>query len=145
MYTSHVGTFGPSKRFHVHALILIAMMLSLSCAERENPEARSSVAGKDTVESDVGRNGNPRPLPGKPLDEMIKAERAAYIAQLKKAGYFDCCINPSCTMCLFDEKESCSCRESVQADDPVCGECYKGWRKGNGNVAGIVVSDIRRK
>jgi hypothetical protein len=55
---------------------------------------------------------------------------------------YNCCINPTCNWCaLFDNH--CHCAEHLVKDEPVCPECVRGWRKGNGAVADIDPSKVK--
>ena len=74
---------------------------------------------------------------------MNKKEREEYKSALEAAGFYKCCVKPNCTMCMFDAEE-CVCSVSVKKDDPVCGECYRGWQKGKGSVEGVKASGVKR-
>ena len=74
---------------------------------------------------------------------MDKQEREAYIALLQKSGHYVCCINKECNMCLYND-EDCPCEKSLKNNDPVCGECYRGWQKGKGSIKGIRKEQVRR-
>ena len=62
---------------------------------------------------------------------------------LMKAEKYHCCIDGACNECV-DEGE-CNCRKAVQNDKPVCNECYKGWKEGDGMVPGKTLKDIRHE
>ena len=86
-----------------------------------------------------------RPKPPKPIEEMNRAERVAYVRVLADSGFYRCCIDPACTMCLYEADNQCNCGERAKVKDPVCGECYRGWKRGKGSVQGVTPSDIRRQ
>jgi hypothetical protein len=62
--------------------------------------------------------------------------------QLINEGKYNCCIEEPCTMCV--EHGGCNCKNAVKNDKPVCGECYKGWEKGEGDVSGKTLKDIKK-
>jgi hypothetical protein len=48
----------------------------------------------------------------------------------------DCCIEPSCNFCPLAAGK-CLCAQNLKTKTGVCGECYDGWRAGQGHVAGV--------
>lgn len=54
----------------------------------------------------------------------------------KENGDYNCCINPSCTMCYLGhwkfEKGTCFCDDAIKEGnfDDVCPECQAGLEKG---------------
>ncbi len=84
-------------------------------------------------------------VPPKPIDEMNRAERVAFVKVLTDSGAYRCCIDPGCTMCLYETDESCRCGDRVRVKDPVCGECFRGWKRGKGSVKGVEPAEVRRQ
>jgi hypothetical protein len=62
---------------------------------------------------------------------------------LANAGKYHCCIDGACNECV-DEGE-CTCEHAVKRGTPVCDECYKGWKEGDGMVPGKTLKDIKHE
>jgi len=138
------------KNLKHKAIIFLALLCSVAFVEcGRGPHERSGKPGSESrtltdttaAISDAEHPGIPQPP--KPIDDMTKEEREAYKQLLKKSGHYLCCISPSCTMCLYEE-DLCQCEKAVRAGDPVCGECFKGWKKGKGAVEGINPKDVKK-
>lgn len=54
----------------------------------------------------------------------------------------NCCIDPGCNFCPLAAGQ-CPCGMNVKTDVGVCGECYDGWRAGQGWVSGIAPEDVK--
>lgn len=84
-----------------------------------------------------------KPLPSIPIEEMTRAELTEYKQLLAERGFYDCCIEPSCRMCLF-EFEECPCEHRAKKNEGVCDQCFDGWQVGKGRVQGIKPEDVKR-
>ena len=61
--------------------------------------------------------------------------------KLVKQGKYKCCIEDPCDTCV--KHGGCKCKEAVKNNKSVCGECYQGWKQGQGNVPGKTLKDIK--
>ena len=76
----------------------------------------------------------------------VKKEKKSLMKQKMKAmkdGKYNCCIQEPCDECL-KAHGSCSCKDAVKNNKPVCNECYDGWQKGQGDVSGKSAKDIKK-
>ena len=125
------------------------VVLLVACGDRETGETGKTGGEtremKDDSTSFTTVNNIPKkPEPSKPIDQMNRQERNDYKEELAKTGFYDCCIKPTCNMCLYDEAGQCPCAGLIKKGDGVCGECHKGWHKGKGAVKGIDPKKVRR-
>jgi len=129
----------------MHRLLILTLSsaLILCCAKQEPGPALKAANSQDSALVVTASKPLTKPLPAKPLEEMNRQERDAYKEELKKAGFYDCCIKPACNMCLYEAGE-CPCAESVKKGEGVCGECHKGWNKGKGAIKGVDPKNVRR-
>lgn len=75
-----------------------------------------------------------------------KKEETSLMKQKMKAmmaGKYNCCLEEPCDECL-KAHGSCSCKNAVKNDKPVCNECYDGWQHGKGAVSGKSAKDIKK-
>ncbi len=84
-----------------------------------------------------------KPSPPLPLDKMTRTQLNEYKELLTREGFYSCCVEPSCRMCLF-EFEECSCEHNMKKREPVCGECYDKWYNGRGKIKGIQPEEVRK-
>jgi hypothetical protein len=82
-----------------------------------------------------------KPSPPLPLDEMTRTQLNEYKQLLTQKGFYSCCVEPSCRMCLF-EFEECLCEHNLKKREPVCGECYDKWHNGRGKIKGIKPEEV---
>jgi hypothetical protein len=80
----------------------------------------------------------------KAVDNGARTPKEMLMAKLKlmRAGKYKCCIVEPCNACV--DHGGCNCKEAVKNGKPVCGECYSGWERGEGDVAGKSLKDIKR-
>lgn len=83
------------------------------------------------------------PDTSKPFALMTLEEREALRAELGRRGLYDCCIEPGCTECIADHGE-CHCHVDIRRDDPICGECLKGYKQGQGKLKMISIPRLER-
>ncbi|MBI4428726.1 MAG: hypothetical protein HY562_06370 [Ignavibacteriales bacterium] len=125
-------------------IYLFAAVPILGCGNREPSGAAEASNSHDSTAVAATNNFPKKPEPPKPVDEMNHEERNQYKGELSKSGVYDCCIKPTCNMCLYDEAGQCPCAELLKKGEGVCGECHKGWRKGKGAVKGIDPRAVKR-
>lgn len=118
-------------------------LVLIGCGGEPSPQTSRRV--DSTTVSIRSKPAPGRPVPPKPIDEMTRAERVAFVKVLTDSGAYRCCIDPGCTTCLYEADERCRCAELVRSDDPVCGECFRGWKRGKGSVQGVDAADVRRQ
>ena len=118
---------------------------------QEQPDIRGALAdsAKLGLEEHVKKNerkkiGKEKPEPPIPVEAMTRAQLNDYKKLLKESGYYDCCVEPSCRMCIF-ELEECPCEHIVKKKQPVCGECYDGWQAGKGKLKGVKTEDVTKQ
>lgn len=85
--------------------------------------------------------GKPRPVV--PLEDMTRSQLNKYKQVLAQKGFYSCCVEPSCRMCLF-EFEECPCEHNLKKKQPVCGECFDKWHNGRGKIKGIKPEDVKK-
>jgi hypothetical protein len=78
---------------------------------------------------------------GKPTKAQPQLNKAAKIIQnLKKksvaAGRHQCCVKKSCDLCT-QTGGSCACARSVAAGKGSCGQCFAGWKAGDGAMKSV--------
>ncbi len=133
-----------SQRFRFHfVLVIVAAIVvagSTGCQRSPDPATPSRSAVDTASTQQVALV-----VPPKPIETMNRTERQAFVSVLRDSGQYRCCIDPACTTCLYEEDPRCRCGDAVRSKDPVCGECFRGWKKGSGSVAGIDAKDIRRR
>ncbi|MCI0706291.1 MAG: hypothetical protein L0Y80_02235 [Ignavibacteriae bacterium] len=136
------------------SLSAVLLLACTGCGEKKDesssnqlPENHTSLSQGAAAEStllirdSVDERG--RPLPPLPIEEMSRAQLTEYKKLLTEKGFYTCCIEPSCRMCLF-EFEECPCQHNVKKNEGVCGECYEGWQVGKGNLRGVKSQDIKK-
>ena len=84
-----------------------------------------------------------KPLPPVPIEDMTRDQLTAYKKVLTEKGFYICCIEPTCRMCLF-EFEQCPCQHNLKKDEGVCGECFDGWKAGKGNVKEVQGENVKK-
>ena len=134
-------------------IVLLSFVLLMSCS-RESEKQKLVGASRDTFHSgsfpdsgnQLSSSGSASTIiePHIPVEEMTKHQRDAYVTKLRAAGRYNCCLESPCTACLYED-EHCACAAAVKSNDPVCGECYRGWQKGKGSVKGVKKEQIRRR
>lgn len=95
----------------------------------------------DSVELLVPRKDRLKPSPPAPVEELSRSQLSDYKKLLKEKGYYNCCIEPDCRLCVL-ELEECFCEKSVKKKRPVCGECYDGWQAGKGKLKVVKAEDV---
>lgn len=75
------------------------------------------------------------------MQRLTEARRALVEA---KSGLdmYGCCIGPACNFCAL-AAAMCPCGENIESDEGVCGECWLGWRAGQGAVYGVEAADVQ--
>ncbi|GJQ21816.1 MAG: hypothetical protein HBSIN02_21710 [Bacteroidia bacterium] len=63
--------------------------------------------------------------------------------ELMRAGRYDCCTKPGCTECIANY-DSCGCYLAIQQKDPICGECLKGYKAGQGKLKLVSIVELER-
>ena len=131
----------------IHLLITV-FLAACGDPERDKPPGESSGGNQgvkgDSLSFTTMPSPSKKPEPPKPIDQLNRQERNEYKEELAKSGFYDCCIKPTCNMCLYDEAGQCPCADLIKKGDAVCGECHRGWRKGRGAVKGIDPKTVRR-
>ena len=123
------------------SLIVSIHFLSCQTSEKKAPLDLRKSSNESFSDSSKSTGSNSEGM--KSVDAMTEEEREDYKEQLHKQGRYECCIKPTCTMCLYDATE-CPCGKSIKTDDPVCGECFRGWQKGKGSIKGINPLQVKR-
>jgi len=132
--------------FILRPVPLCLFLLFFQCSENngseraKSPESRTGIS----VDSAYAPETPDTSVPTKPVDEMSRDERDLYKQKRVQGGFYNCCIKPTCNMCLYEEAEECPCATLLKKGDAVCGECYKGWQKGKGALKGVNPKDVRR-
>jgi hypothetical protein len=75
------------------------------------------------------------------LKEAAQAQQAAR-QQLVQEGRYACCIRGGCGMCAQDGA-ACPCAKLLAAGSGVCGECWEGWKSGQGAVGGVKPESVK--
>lgn len=79
--------------------------------------------------------------PKKPskADADLKTARTkmdAVKAKLTQKGRYACCIKKGCDLCAR-RNGSCACALNIAKGKGACGECYAGWKRGEGSLKGV--------
>lgn len=98
-------------------------------------------SNRHQTEAPVDTLGKPRPVV--PLEDMTRSQLNEYKQLLTQKGFYSCCVEPSCRMCLF-EFEECPCEHNLKKKQPVCGECFDKWHNGRGKIKGIKPEDVKK-
>jgi len=91
--------------------------------------------------TDYGSTAPPTAAPT-PGGGGATGDLAALKTKLATEGKYACCIKSPCDFCARS-KGSCDCSIDLKAGRSVCGECYKAWQAGNGNVAGVDPATVK--
>ncbi len=88
---------------------------------------------------------DPAPLDRAALEARrvaLKTDVKALVAELSRAGRYDCCILIPCEMCAM-RMGGCACGEGLRKSEPVCEECAMMWRAGQGAEPDVKPEDVR--
>ncbi|MEX1138888.1 MAG: hypothetical protein WEB33_01050 [Bacteroidota bacterium] len=78
-----------------------------------------------------------------PFALLTAAERGQLREQLMKEGKYDCCTRPGCAECI-GSKDSCGCYMAIKSKDPICGECFDGYKEGTGKLKMVSIVDLEK-
>lgn len=109
------------------------LALLLACAPTPEPEVPAS--------PDAGA----APLDRAALEARriaLKEDVRTLVAELSRAGRYDCCILVPCEMCAM-RMGGCACGEGLRRSEPVCEECAMMWRAGQGAEPDVKPEDVR--
>lgn len=86
-------------------------------------------------------------VPGAPATvqdtfQKLAQVRSQLVETKAELGMYSCCIAPTCNFCAL-ASGMCPCGDNVDTEKGVCGECYLGWKAGQGNVAGVAADDVQ--
>lgn len=73
--------------------------------------------------------------------KMARKKMDAAKKALAAQGRYSCCMKPACDVCARISG-SCSCAENAKAGKGVCGECYGGWKAGQGAIRGVKADQL---
>jgi len=137
------------------ALACLSLFVFISCTDkteesssRQTPSDQPQISQGAAPDSGHGAHNDSvdakgKPLPPVPIEEMTREQLNSYKKLLTEKGFYTCCIEPSCRMCLF-EAEECPCQHNVKKKEAVCGECFDGWQAGKGSVRGVKPADVKK-
>lgn len=112
-------------RYFVIAASVLAVVLATGCARP--PDSTSDGSDLQTP-------------PTRGLD-FVRAELASIKEELAEEGNYKCCIRPTCNYCALGHG-SCPCATDLQEGRGVCGECYGGWRMGQGTLERVNPEEV---
>lgn len=136
-------------------LLYLILLLAVGCKNKQEESAAQQIPSAQTQITqgalpDSSHQIHPdsvglkeKPLPPIPIEDMTRVQLNEYKQLLAKNGFYDCCAEPSCRMCLF-ELDECPCEHNIKKKQPVCGECYDKWQTGRGKVKGIKPEEVKK-
>ena len=77
------------------------------------------------------------------LDGLTAEKKDSLKQKLADAGLYTCCVEPGCDRCL-EEHGRCNCYHAIKKKDPICGQCYDGYRKGRGKLKTVNLNELKR-
>lgn len=77
------------------------------------------------------------------LQKQLDEVRTQLVEVKKDLPEMSCCTQPQCNFCPLVAGK-CPCGTNVKSDTGVCGECYDGWRAGDGRIPGVDPEDVHR-
>lgn len=135
-------------------IVFFVILIASGCNDRKENTARRlspdstrsnqgaiEYSSQKQVNDSVDSRGKPKPVV--PLEEMTRTQLNEYKQLLAQKGFYSCCVEPSCRMCLF-EFEGCPCEHNLKKKEPVCGECFDKWHNGRGKIKGIKPEEVRK-
>ena len=118
-----------------YLILLFVSLLFPSCggsdAENRPSNADSSSTQKFTPEE-------LRQISSLPSDKIEAMKEA-----LLKEGLYDCCMKPGCTLCISQDQR-CDCYLDIARKDPICGECFEGYKEGRGKLKLVSIVELER-
>lgn len=81
--------------------------------------------------------------PNSPEVEKQLNEVRADLKQVKgEMPALNCCIGPACNFCPLAAGK-CPCGHNVKTEAGVCGECFLGWKAGQGEIQGVEPGEVQ--
>ena len=72
------------------------------------------------------------------------APPSAEVADTAAAQLVNCCIKPSCEVCV-EKFGRCTCLEDLKAGNAICGECIHGYKEGKGKLKLISIPELKKR
>ena len=144
-------------------LVFLLLVCALACKNKQEEPAlqtrsdqphelstdgapRKADSLKQTLPSNSSeqKKNRVKPAPPLPIEQMTRLQLSDYKKLLKVSGFYSCCTEPDCRMCVLEDEE-CFCEEHVKKKRPVCSECYEGWQAGKGRIKGVRAEDVTKQ
>ena len=119
------------RPIQIVSLLSISIVISACTGESAEPagKVRSSFSQKaDSTHS---------------FANLTLEEREQLRERLMKEGKYDCCVRPGCTECIGD-LDSCGCYIAIKSKDPICGECFAGYKEGIGKLKMASIVELEK-
>lgn len=74
--------------------------------------------------------------------QKLTEARTSLVEAKAGLGMYSCCIDPSCNFCAL-ASGMCPCGDNATTEKGVCGECWLGWKAGQGSLDGVAPDDVQ--
>ena len=71
-----------------------------------------------------------------PASEMLRDS-------LRSKGMYECCTKPECLECA-EKLGLCDCYNDIGRKDPICGECLRGFKRGEGRLKLVSIPELEK-
>ena len=124
---------GTWRRLALLALAVCAA-LNLSCGDKAE-EGPAVPVGSDHLAVVIPDSG------GIDLQGLTQATKDSLVQVLADEGRYLCCVKPGCEYCI---KKFGRCECYVKKNDPICGQCYDGYKEGRGKFKLINLNELKK-
>jgi len=114
-----------------HLFLACISALVLGCSGQESQEKTAEHSLREQSDS------------SRPFGLMSVGEREELRERLMREGRYECCVKPGCTECI-GKRDSCGCYLDIRKDDPICGECFDGYKEGRGKLKLVSIVELEK-
>jgi hypothetical protein len=111
----------------------LSVFIAISACSGDSPEPARKTLSAVSLEADSSHS----------FARLTSEEREQLRERLMKEGKYDCCVRPGCTECI-GERDSCGCYIAIKAKDPICGECFHGYKEGIGKLKMASILELEK-
>ncbi len=116
-----------------NVIVVLSIWIAISACGGDSPEPAGKPPRSVAQEADSLLS----------FAQLTAEDREQLREQLMKEGKYDCCIRPGCTEC-FGKRDSCGCYIAIKAKDPICGECFDGYKEGIGKLKMASIVELEK-
>lgn len=112
---------------------LLSFCIAISACTGDSPEPAGKAPSAVSQDADSTYS----------FANLTTEEREQLRERLMKEGKYDCCVRPGCTECIGN-LDSCGCYIAIKSKDPICGECFDGYKEGIGKLKMASIVELEK-